>query len=334
MLHIFLSRSCCSIYPVKITRSKAVLGLPGEDKPECMSWSDMNNPVVVQQQTVILTEEGREDARELVAVEQPYRVALNDREIGSSMVLATGLEEFGAGFLFGQGYIDHPGQVREVLVCPEGRIEVHADVEEDFAPKEVIITSGCGGTGKISREMLEGRIVPLQEYSLGFAEAGEFIRQVLLASDLGQKTHCVHGCGLWAEGRMQVFFEDIGRHNAVDKLIGKAFLAGMAMDDKILLSSGRISGEIMTKVVRNRIPVLGSRTAPTCMSITTAADHGVTLIAFARGGRMNIYTHPCNIRIMADSPHAGSGEECSLPRQGDARQMEPLPAAVAREALL
>ena len=67
------------------------------------------------------------------------------------------------------------------------------------------------------------------------------------------------------------------------------------MTDKILLSSGRISGEIMTKVVRNRIPVLISRTAPTCMSITYAENNGVTLIGFARGDRMNIYTHPNKI---------------------------------------
>lgn len=154
------------------------------------------------------------------------------------------------------------------------------------------------------------------------------------SSDLYVQTGGVHSAALTDGREILLFAEDIGRHNAVDKLLGKAFLSGMAMDDKILLSSGRISGEIMTKVVRNRIPVLVSRTAPTCMSITTAADHGVTLIGFARGGRMNIYTHPGNIMIMADSPHAGSGEQCSLSRQEDARQVEPLPAAVAREALL
>jgi FdhD protein len=254
----------------------------------------MNNPVVVEQQTVILTEEGREDVRELVAVEQPYRVALNDREIGSSMVLATGLEEFGAGFLFGQGYIDHPGQVREVLVCPEGRIEVHADVEEDFAPKEVIITSGCGGTGKISREMLEGRIGPLQEYSLGFAEAGEFIRQVLLASDLGQKTHCVHGCGLWAEGRMQVFFEDIGRHNAVDKVIG-AILLGRAPAAAAVYTTGRLTSDMVLKCARVGIPIVMSRTSASSLALAIARQAGLTLVCYARPGRFNIYNAPDRI---------------------------------------
>ncbi|MHB1349466.1 MAG: formate dehydrogenase accessory sulfurtransferase FdhD [Desulfobulbus sp.] len=251
----------------------------------------MNNPLVLRQQTVILTEECRDDAHEWVVVEQPYRVALNDREIGASMVLATGLEEFGAGFLFGQGYIDHPGQVREVLVCPEGRIEVHADVEEDIEPKEVIITSGCGGTGRITREMLEGRIEPLKEYCLGFAEAGEFIRQALLASDLGQKTHCVHGCGLWAEGKLQVFFEDIGRHNAVDKVIG-AILLGKAPVNGAVYTTGRLTSDMVLKCARLGIPIVMSRTSTSSLALAIARQAGLTLVCYARPGRLNIYNAP------------------------------------------
>ncbi len=131
------------------------------------------------QKTVVITASGREEREETLAIEVPYTVALNDTDIGASMVLATGLEEFGAGFLFGQGYVSRPGQVREVLVCPEGRISVHADVEEGSEPKEVIITSGCGGTGKISREMLEGAFDPLQECSITLSEINQFIREML-----------------------------------------------------------------------------------------------------------------------------------------------------------
>jgi FdhD protein len=111
-------------------------------------------------------------------------------------------------------------------------------------------------------------------------------------SELFMQTGGVHSAALADQERIHLFAEDIGRHNAVDKIIGKAFLAGIPVADKILLSSGRISGEIMTKVIRNRIPIMISRTAPTCMSITYAEDHGITLIGFARGNRMNIYTHP------------------------------------------
>jgi len=106
-------------------------------------------PITMAHTTVILTPAGRREQQEIVAIETPYKVALNDKVIGASMVLETGLEEFGAGFLFGQGYVSKPEEVKEVLVCPEGKISVYADVEEEAAPKEVIITSGCGGTGKM-----------------------------------------------------------------------------------------------------------------------------------------------------------------------------------------
>ena len=246
---------------------------------------------VVQQQTLILSADGREEAQEWVAVEQPFRVALNDREIGTAMVLATGLAEFGVGFLFGQGYIDRPGQVREVYVCPEGRILVHADVDEEAAPREVIITTGCGGTGRISRDLLEGRIAPPLEYSLGLAEAGEFIRQALLASDLGQKTHCVHGCGLWAEGRLQVFFEDIGRHNAVDKVIG-AILLGKAPARGAVYTTGRLTSDMVLKCARIGIPIVMSRTSASSLALAIARQAGLTLVCYARPGRLNVYSCP------------------------------------------
>jgi FdhD protein len=256
----------------------------------------MDNAVVLEQQTLILSAEGLEQTREWVAVEQPFRVALNDLEMGTAMVLATGLEEFGAGFLFGQGYLERPGQVLEVLVCPEGRIVVYADVDEEKEnnPPELIITSGCGGTGRISREMLEGRISPLQEYALPFAEAGEFIRQVLQASVLGQKTHCVHGCGLWAEGRLQAFFEDIGRHNAVDKVIG-TILLGRAPVRAAVYTTGRLTSDMVLKCARIGIPIVMSRTSASSLALAIAREAGLTLVCYARPGRFNIYNAPQRI---------------------------------------
>ena len=160
----------------------------------------------IQTPTTIITPEGKSAAQEHLAIETPYTVMLNEVEIGASMVLPVGLEEFGVGFLFGQGYISVPEEVKEVLVCPEGRISVYADVD-DTEPKDVIISSGCGGTGKIPRDMLEGFIEPPLEYAISFAEISRFIRDVLQASVLGPMTHCVHGCGLWTDGRLQVFLK-------------------------------------------------------------------------------------------------------------------------------
>ena len=248
----------------------------------------MENQVTLVQKTVVVTADGYSEEQETVAVEVPYKVALNDREIGASMVLETGLEEFGAGFLFGQGYITAPGQVREVLVCPEGRISVYADVDEADEPKEVIITSGCGGTGKISREMLEGAFDPLQECTLPFAEIKDFIRRALQSSPLGNRTHCVHGCGFWSEGRLQAWYEDVGRHNAVDKVIG-AILLGKFSARGAVYTTGRLTSDMVLKCARIGIPIILSRTAPSSLGLAIARRAGVTLAAYARPKRLNIF---------------------------------------------
>ncbi|MBU0943968.1 MAG: formate dehydrogenase accessory sulfurtransferase FdhD [Proteobacteria bacterium] len=251
----------------------------------------MNNQITLVQKTVVVSASGREERQETLAIEVPYKVALNDEDIGASMVLATGLEEFGAGFLFGQGYVTRPGQVREVLVCPEGRISVYADVEEGLAPKEVIITSGCGGTGKISREMLEGAFDPLQECTINLDEVKRFIREVLQKSPLGAATHCVHGCGLWADGKLQGFYEDVGRHNAVDKVIG-AILLGKIPASGAIYTTGRLTSDMVLKCARIGIPIVMSRTAPSSLGLAIARRAGVTLVAYARPDRLNVFNAP------------------------------------------
>jgi FdhD protein len=116
-------------------------------------------------------------------------------------------------------------------------------------------------------------------------------------SALYLETGGVHSAAL-SDGKDILFFsEDIGRHNAVDKLIGKAFLQSVPIEDKVLLTSGRVTSEIMTKAARNRFPVLISRAAPSCMAISYAEDMGITLIGFARGERMNIYSWPNRIAM-------------------------------------
>ncbi len=240
--------------------------------------------------STVISREGYIGQEEKLAIETPYTVALNDEPIGSSMVLPVGLEEFGVGFLFGQGYIKSPQEVKEVYVCPDGRISVYADVD-DTGPKEVIITSGCGGTGKISKEMLTGAFGPLQDYTLPFAEIKQFILQVLNASRLNTETHCVHGCGLWADGELKAFFEDVGRHNAVDKIMG-FILLGKASARGAIYTTGRLTSDMVLKCARIGIPIIMSRTAPSSLGLAIADQSGATLIGYARPDRINAFTSP------------------------------------------
>lgn len=253
------------------------------------------NTTTLSHLTTVVTPQGSHRQEELLAIETPYTVALNDEPIGASMVLPVGLAEFGVGFLFGQGYIRRPEEVREVIVCPEGRVAVYADVVMT-QPKEVIITSGCGGTGKIPREMLEGAFEPLQEYTMAFAELGSFISQVQQVSTLGRDTHCVHGCGLWADGRIQVYYEDVGRHNAVDKVLG-AILLGRAPVGGAVYTTGRLTSDMVLKCARMGIPIVLSRTAASSLGLAIARQAGMTLGAYARVDRLNIFNAPERIVV-------------------------------------
>lgn len=253
----------------------------------------VSSPLTMSYMTTVVTPDGSEEQLEHLAIETPYTIALNDVIIGSSMVLPVGLEEFGAGFLFGQGYIKEPGEVREVYVCPEGRIAVYADVETT-EPKEVIITSGCGGTGKISKEMLEGAFEPLQECTITFPEISSFIRQGLQSSPLGPQTHCIHGCGLWQDGKLQFFYEDVGRHNAVDKVLG-AILLGRATARSAIYTTGRLTSDMVLKCARIGIPIIMSRTSPSSLGLAIARKAGATLVAYARPDRLNVFNAPHRI---------------------------------------
>ncbi|THB77549.1 MAG: formate dehydrogenase accessory sulfurtransferase FdhD [Desulfobulbaceae bacterium] len=244
--------------------------------------------------STILTPAGNSEVEEQLAIETPYTISLNEIEIGASMVLPVGLEEFGVGFLFGQGYLSDPKEVKEVIVCPEGKISVYADVDEDVAPKDVIITSGCGGTGKIPRDMLEGKIDAPLETSLSFADISVFIRTVLHRSTLGPMTHCVHGCGIWSEGKVAAFYEDVGRHNAVDKIMG-AILLGKASPRGAVYTTGRLTSDMVLKCARMRIPIVMSRTAPSTLGLAIAQRAGITLAAYARPERLNVFCNPNRI---------------------------------------
>ncbi len=242
-------------------------------------------------ETTIKTPTGIRRAQEEVALEVPYKVYLNEEPVGTALVLPQDLEAFGVGFLFGQGYLSRPEEVKEVRLCLEKRaIFVYADVKE-AQPKEWVLAAGCGGTGKISRELLEGDFGPLYEAQISLDEIGALIQAVLAASSLQERTHCVHACGFWADGQLKLFFEDIGHHNALDKVIG-AMLLGRISPQGALYTSGRLVADMVLKCARMGIPILVSRSSTSSLGLEIAQRAGLTLVCYARPGRVNIFNAP------------------------------------------
>ncbi len=237
-----------------------------------------------------------------VASEIPMTLVLNGEPLVTLLCTPTELKELAIGFLLTEGILRDRSSIKKMVVDekePAVLIELSdlpAGRGQLFVKRT--ISSGCGKgiTFTGSRTDLDRKVE-----APGTLMTLDGIRKLLNTfrniSRLYLETGGVHSAAL-SDGKDILFFsEDIGRHNAVDKLIGKAFLESVPTENKILLTSGRVTSEIMTKAGRNRFPVLISRAAPSCMAISYAEDMGITLVGFARGDRMNIYTWPNRIKL-------------------------------------
>lgn len=237
-----------------------------------------------------------------VASELPVRLIVNNEQLVTLLCTPAELEELAVGFLLSEGLLAKKDSIRNLEVIEKEmavRVEL-SDIPADFKKmfEKRTISSGCGkGITFTSYRPGSDRRIDVKGHIVTIEEIRKLLHTFRSISKLYLETGGVHSAGL-SDGREILFFsEDIGRHNAVDKLIGKAFLKSIPVENKILITSGRVTSEIMTKAGRNRFPVLISRAAPSCMAVSYAEDMGITLVGFARGDRMNIYTWPNRIKI-------------------------------------
>ena len=237
-----------------------------------------------------------------VAAELPVRLVLNDQPLVTLLCTPTELEEMAVGFLLSEGILLNRSDIARLEASrtePVIRITLSSlppEWEKLFDTRA--ISSGCGrGITFTNYDRVRDRRLDTSGPSLSLDDIRRLLATFRNISGLYLETGGVHSAALSDGKEILLFSEDIGRHNAVDKLIGKAFLRDMDVRNKVLLTSGRVTSEIVTKAGRNRFPVLISRAAPSCMAVTYAEDIGITLVGFARGDRMNIYTWPNRIRL-------------------------------------
>ena len=252
----------------------------------------------------ILKVSGRsvEGAIDEVAAELPVRLLLNDEPLVTLLCTPSELRELAVGFLLSEGLLRDKAAIKK-MELDEREAAVHVELSglpPDFSRmfEKRTISSGCGkGITYTGYRTAADRRIDFTGRALTLDDIGTLLKTFRNISSLYLETGGVHSAAL-SDGREILFFsEDIGRHNAVDKLIGKAFLQSISLENKVLITSGRVTSEIMTKTGRNRIPVLISRAAPSCMAVSYAEDMGITLIGFARGDRMNVYAWPNRIKM-------------------------------------
>lgn len=261
---------------------------------------------VLHEVLLLKVRDGRvEETLDSVAAEGRITLSVNGEPLVSLLCTPRDLQAMAVGFLFSESLITDLQVLRSVTVVGD-RVEIAAEhLPEDWRERIRVgtLASGCG-RGVTFSATRKGPASPRKSPGprLNTKQIGDLLKRFSRMSELFEKTGGVHSAALADEsGQIRFFAEDIGRHNAVDKIIGQAVLEAVPLEDKILLSSGRVSAEIMGKVDRTAIPVLVSRSAPTCMAVMTAEDQGITLVGFARGSRMNVYSHPWRFCFEGDS---------------------------------
>ena len=236
----------------------------------------------------------RQTVDDLVTEEITLKVYAAGRRVASMLCSPADLEDLIRGFFFSLGVIERGEEIRAVTV---NRATWSAFVELD--PRlgdEVPVLAGVvgPGCGSLPPPEMRAELPPLadDDFRVPAARVGELMRELAGVSEVHRRTGGVHGAALADAGGIRIFREDVGRHNAVDKVIGRRLQEGGGFQRCLLLSSGRVSSEVLAKAARARVPVLVSRTAPTDRSVEEARRMNLTLAGFARGERMNLYSAP------------------------------------------
>jgi FdhD protein len=253
--------------------------------------------------------------RDALAVEEPLEIRLGFIENGKtthksvSITMRTPGDDFdlAAGFLFTEGIVKSADQIKKIQHCGvpgKGgnlrntvRVDLRPDVTIDFKRLErhFYTSSSCGVCGKTSIEALETGARKLKEFDkiLFSPETIHRLPEILRkAQNVFDRTGGLHAAALFdVAGEVESLREDVGRHNAVDKLVGSQFLAGKTpVADKLLMVSGRASFELVQKALMAGIPILAAVGAPSSLAVELAREYGMTLLGFVRDNRFNIYT--------------------------------------------
>ncbi len=242
---------------------------------------------------------GEEQRLDLVAVEEPLEIRLNGKPVSITMRTPGHDMELSAGFLFAEGLLQSPDQIAGISQPKRDRVEVelHPEVEIEAArlDRNFYMTSSCGICGKASIEALQAAgcpVLPAEAPALDAAVVHQLPATLRGVQSVFDQTGGLHAAALFDfNGRLEAVREDVGRHNALDKLIGPEFLAGRTpLSQRLLLVSGRTSFELIQKALMAGIPIVVAVGAPSSLAVELALRSRMTLIGFVRDHRFNVYS--------------------------------------------
>jgi FdhD protein len=241
-----------------------------------------------------LTQEDGSKIEAAVARELPLTIILNDQELVTLLCSPENLQYLAIGYLASEGLVNSKDEIKKVTVDDQrGVVRVVTEDTKEFANELMfkrVISSGCGrGASFYSAADVSSQKVDSQ-MKMSADEVFALVNEFQHCSKLYLATHGVHSAALCDRESILVFSEDIGRHNAIDKIFGECLLEDIPTDNRAVITTGRITSEILHKVAKRGIPIIISISAPTNLGVRIADTLGITLIASARGKRMNVYT--------------------------------------------
>ena len=241
------------------------------------------------------TNEGKSRIEKAVAREILLTIFFNGQELVTLLCSPKDLNYLAVGFLASEGLIKSKDEIKKIEVDEwEGvvRVETNGSTEHDsrFFSKR-LITSGCGGGATFYNEADIAISKVESQMKISTDEVFTLVKEFQHHSELYLSTHGVHSAAFCDKHSILIFNEDIGRHNAIDKIFGKCLLEKINCNDRMIISSGRLSSEIVHKVAKRGIPIVISISAPTSLGVKVADNYGITLIASVSGKKFDVYTH-------------------------------------------
>ncbi|MFH2091444.1 MAG: formate dehydrogenase accessory sulfurtransferase FdhD [Pseudomonadota bacterium] len=251
---------------------------------------------------VQIKENKKAQIKDAVIDEDILTIIINKQKAFEMVFSMTHATALAAGFLFTQGIVINRTDILDTQWLPDKKeccLTLSAEALDRFKQfKKGSVIKGSSG-GSLLLNPADGMTInPADSFSLSADQVLSLIHQHWESSKLFHKTGAVHSAGLCDADKMIDYYEDIGRHNAVDKLAGNILLNRTQTSNRVATLSCRMSLEIIGKIIKTRIPVVISNAAPTLSAVKLADKAGLTLIGFARNRQFNIYTHP--FRVILD----------------------------------
>ncbi len=255
-----------------------------------------------------------EEADDYVAAEEPLEVRVNGAPFAVIMRTPGQDLPLAAGFLLAEDVVREAGEIAAIERCDDVEDEARGNVlnvtvtgeaaarvtDRLGERRQIITTAACGLCGRRTIDSIRSRVSSVGgRWTVPAAVISSLPSALRAAQAAFAQTGGIHASALCdREGRVRLAAEDVGRHNALDKIVGRALLDGLVpLDDTLLIVSGRSSYELVQKALLAGIPLVAGVSAPSSLAVDLARETGITLCGFVRGGSMNVYTHPHRIAV-------------------------------------